>query len=49
MEIKQYIDLCISVMKIQFTLMGFTLSVWQILLYFLIAGCLLLLLGGLLR
>lgn len=49
MSISRYIDLCMKILKIQFVLEGFVISIWQILLFFIIAGILVLLIGGILK
>lgn len=49
MDITKAFDICIRILKIPFTLYGFTVSLWQCILFFVVAGILILLIGGLLK
>lgn len=46
---KKYVDILVEIMKIGFTLEGFTISIWQIMLFLIIAGILVFLIGGITR
>lgn len=46
---KKYVDVLVEIMKIEFTLEGFTISIWQIMLFLIIAGILVFLIGGITR
>lgn len=46
---KKYVDLFVRLLQIQFTLEGFTITVWQLMLFLIIAGILIYLIGGMLR
>lgn len=46
---KKYVDILVEIMKIEFTLEGFTISIWQIMLFLIIAGILVFLIGGITR
>lgn len=45
----KYVDLCMELLRITFTLEGFTISVWQILLFFIAVSLLVMLIGGIAR
>lgn len=49
MEIKTAMDALMSILQTSFTIMGVTISFFEVLLYLLVAGLICLLIGGLLR
>ena len=49
MDIKIAFNALMRIMQTSFTLYGFTISLWQIVLYLMVAALLLLLIGGLLK
>ena len=49
MEIKVAMDALMSILKTSFTIMGVTISFYELLIYLLVVGLICLLIGGLLR